>query len=162
LSASRPAATVAAAATTQEEITFYGAKTTTFSFKPQVALVIDLAYGTDPPESDQKKYSVVKLGGGPVLSRGAANNPVIYDRLIAIAEEKKIPYCVQIMPEYTATDADAVHLSRVGVATAVISIPSRYMHTPNEMVQLSDVDATVELIVSFIRSLAADSDFVPR
>ncbi|MFC1848715.1 M42 family metallopeptidase [candidate division CSSED10-310 bacterium] len=162
LSRNRPKATVAAVATTQEEITSYGAKTITFRFKPNVALVIDMAYATDPPESNKNEYGEVTLGGGPVLSRGAANNPIMYDQLIALAERESIPYCLQMMPEYTATDADTVHLIREGVATVVISIPSRYMHTPNEMVDLSDIEKTVQLIVAFIHSLTPESNFVPR
>ncbi|MBN2385256.1 M42 family metallopeptidase [bacterium] len=162
LSRKRPSATVAAAATTQEEISSFGAKTMAFSYKPDIALVIDVAYTTDPPESDKNRYGVVKLGGGPVFSRGAANNPLLYDRLLDMAEREKIPYNIQIMPEYTATDADTVQFIREGVATAVISIPCRYMHTPNEMVQLTDVDKTIQFLVTFIHELTPDTSFIPH
>jgi len=162
LSQNPPQATVAAAATTQEEISSFGAKTMAFSFKPDIALVIDVAYTTDTPESDKSSFGDVKLGGGPVFSRGAANNPVLYEKLLQTAERENIPYSVQIMPEYTATDADTVHFTREGVATAVISIPCRYMHTPNEMVQLTDVEKTIQFLVTFIRELTPDTTFIPQ
>ena len=97
-----------------------------------------------------------------MLSRGAANSPVMFDMLLDICEREKIPYAVQISPRRTGTDADAIHISRGGVATAVISIPCRYMHSPSEMVALSDVEQAANLIAAFVRSLSADTDFIPR
>jgi putative aminopeptidase FrvX len=158
----RPQATVAAVATSQEEITFAGAHTATFSFEPQVAIAVDVTFATDHPNSNKKQWGDVKLGGGPVLSRGAANSPVAYDMLLEIAERDGIPYSLQITPRYTGTDADVIHLSRAGVATAVISIPNRYMHSPNEMIELDDVVHAAKLIAAFVRSLTAETDFVPR
>jgi putative aminopeptidase FrvX len=162
LAQDRPKATVAAVATSQEEITFAGARTAAFSFEPQVAIAVDVTFATDHPNSDKKQHSDVKLGGGPVLSRGAANSSVVYDMLVEIAEREGIPYSVQISPSYTGTDADEIHLARGGVATAVISIPNRYMHSPNEMVELSDIEHAARLIATFVRSLTPEIDFVPR
>lgn len=162
LSQQRPAAMVAAVATCQEEITMAGAHTSAFSFEPQVAIAVDVTHATDYPDSDKKQHGDVKLGGGPVLSRGAANSPVMFDMLLDICEREKIPYAVQISPRRTGTDADAIHISRGGVATAVISIPCRYMHSPSEMVALSDVEQAANLIAAFVRSLSADTDFIPR
>jgi endoglucanase len=104
----------------------------------------------------------VRLGGGPVIERGSSNSPVIYEMLLEIAEREGIPYSVAASPSHTGTDADAIHLSRGGVATAVISVPNRYMHSPSEMIQLDDVDNTARLIAAFVRSLSAETDFVPR
>jgi putative aminopeptidase FrvX len=162
LSQDRPKATVAAVATSQEEITFAGAYTATFSFEPQVAIAVDVTFATDHPNSDKKQYGDVKLGGGPVLSRGSANSPVVYDMLLDVADREGIPYSFSATPRYTGTDADAIHVSRGGVATGVISIPNRYMHSPNEMVELADVENVAKLIAAFVRSLSAESDFVPR
>jgi endoglucanase len=162
LAQERPQATVAAVATSQEEITFAGATTAAFSFEPQVAIAVDVTFATDHPGSDKKQYGDVKLGSGPVLSRGSANSPVVHDMLIAIAEREGIPYSVQISPRYTGTDADAIHISRAGVATGVVSIPNRYMHSPNEMVELADVENAAKLIAAFVRSLTAETDFVPH
>jgi putative aminopeptidase FrvX len=162
LSAERPVSTVAAVATTQEELSFAGSRTAAFGFRPSIAIAVDVTFATDHPGSDKNQYGDVKLGGGPVLSRGSANNPVIYNTLLEIAEREKIPFQVQITPQYTGTDADAIHNSRGGVATAVISIPNRYMHSPNEMIELADVENAAKLIASFIRSLAPDTDLTPR
>jgi len=162
LAQDRPKATVAAVATSQEEITFAGAHTTAFSFEPQVAIAVDVTFATDYPGADKKQNGDVKLGGGPVLSRGSANSPVVYSMLLAIAEREGIPYSLQITPAYTGTDADAIHRSRGGVATGVISIPNRYMHSPNEMIELSDVEHAAKLIAAFVRSLTAETDLIPR
>jgi endoglucanase len=162
LSQDRPTATVAAVATSQEEITFAGAYTTAFSFEPHVAIAVDVTFATDHPSSNKKQHGDVRLGGGPVLSRGSANSPVVYQMLCDTAEREGIPYSVQINPRYTGTDADAIHVSRSGVATGVISIPNRYMHSPNEMIELADVEQSARLIAAFVRSLTAETDFVPR
>jgi endoglucanase len=162
LSADRPTATVAAVATTQEEITFGGATTAAYSFEPQVAIAVDVTFATDHPDSEQRQWGDVKLGGGPALSRGSANSPLVYERLIAVAEAEEIPYSVQISPRYTGTDADAIFLSRGGVATGVVSVPNRYMHSPNEMVHLDDVANAARLIAAFVRSLRSADEFVPQ
>ena len=162
LSKDKPEATVAAVATCQEEITMAGARTSAFSFDPQVAIAVDVTFTTDHPDSNKKQDGDVKLGGGPVLSRGAANSPVVFDMLLKIAEAEKIPYAVQITPRRTGTDADQIHWSRGGVATAMVSIPCRYLHSPNEMVALKDVENAAKLIAAFVRSLSADTDLIPR
>jgi endoglucanase len=82
--------------------------------------------------------------------------------LLEIAEREGIPYSLQITPHRTDTDADAIHLSRGGVAAALISIPSRYLHSPNEMVELTDVENATQLIAAFVRSLSPEVDLVPR
>jgi endoglucanase len=163
LAQDRPRATVAAVATSQEEVgDFVGARTAAFSFEPQAAIVVDVTHATDQPDSNKKRYGDVRLGGGPVIERGSSNSPVVYEMLLAVAEEQNIPYSVAVSPSTTGTDADAIHLSRGGVATAVISIPNRYMHSPNEMIQLGDVEHAARLIAAFVRSLSAETDFVPR
>ncbi|NWG22437.1 MAG: M42 family metallopeptidase [Chloroflexi bacterium] len=157
----RPHATVAAVATAQEEITFAGAHTAAFSFEPQVAIAVDVTFATDHPNADKKQYGNIHLGGGPVLSRGSANSPLVYEMLVAIAEREAIPYAIQSNPGSTGTDADAIHVSRGGVATGVISIPNRYMHSPNEMIALADVEHAARLIAAFVRNLGPETDFVP-
>ncbi|NTV63441.1 MAG: M42 family metallopeptidase [Oscillochloris sp.] len=161
LSQDRPAASVAAVATTQEEITFAGATTAAFSFDPQVAIAVDVTFATDHPESDKHQYGDVRLGGGPVLARGSANSPLVYTRLVEVAQREEITYSVQITPRYTGTDADAIHKSRGGVATGVVSIPNRYMHSPNEMIALADVEAAARLIAAFVHSITGAEEFIP-
>ncbi len=162
LAADRPAATVAAVATAQEEITFAGAYTAAFSFEPDAAIVVDVTHCTDYPTADKKLAGEAKLGGGPVIAAGSVNSPVVHQMLLDIAERENIPYTVKVNPARSATDGDAIHLSRVGVAVGVVSIPNRYMHSPNEMIQMSDVDHAAQLIAAFVRSLSAETDFIPR
>ncbi|MFN4293579.1 MAG: M42 family metallopeptidase [Thermoflexales bacterium] len=162
LAQARPVATVAAVATVQEEITFAGAHTSAFSFAPQAAIVVDVTHATDHPDANKRRSGDVKLGGGPVISRGSAGSPVVFDMLVGLAEREGIPYAVEASPRATGTDADAIHLSRGGVATGVISIPNRYMHSPNEMIALSDVENAAKLIAAFARELTPETDFTPR
>lgn len=162
LSAQRPTATVAAVATVQEEITFAGAYTSAFSFAPQAAIVVDVTHATDHPDANKRRSGDVKLGGGPVISRGSAGSPVVFDMLVSLAEREGIPYAVEANPRSTGTDADAIHLSRGGVATGIISIPNRYMHSPNEMIALSDVENAAKLIAAFVRELTLETNFTPR
>jgi endoglucanase len=153
---------VAAVATAQEEITFGGAMAAAFSFDPQVAIAVDVTFATDHPESDKQQWGDVKLGGGPVLSRGSANSPLVFQRLVEVAEREQIPYGLQMAPRYTGTDADAIHKARGGVASAVVSIPNRYMHSPNELVALADLERAASLIAAFVRSIERADEFVPE
>jgi endoglucanase len=163
LAADRPHATVAAVATAQEEVGDYvGARTAAFSFEPQVAIVVDVTFATDHPDSNKKRQGEVSLGGGPVIERGSSNSPVVYEMLLDTAEREGIPYSVGVSPLFTGTDADAIHLARGGVATAVVSVPNRYMHSPNEMIQLDDVEHTAQLIAAFVRQLNAETSFIPQ
>lgn len=162
LARDRPPVTVAAVATSQEEITLIGATTSAFNFQPHVALAVDVTFTSDTPGSDCRQLGDVKLGGGPVLMRGGINHPLVFDLLVEAAEEAQIPYAVQVTPRYTYTDADAIHGSRGGVATATVLIPSRYMHSPNAMVALADVEQTIRLIEAFVRRLHAETGRFPH
>ncbi len=162
LAADRPHATVAAVATAQEEITFAGARTAAYAFDPHVAIAVDVTFATDHPSASRQSQGDITIGGGPVLTRGSANAPLLVEMLIETAEQANIPYRMQANPSYTATDADAIHNSRAGVATAVISIPNRYMHSPNEMIDLEDALNAARLMAAFVRRLNADTSFVPR
>ena len=159
-----PAACVAAVATTQEEIAYHGggARTSAHRIRPDVALVVDVTFATDSPQVEKKQVGEHKLGGGPVLGRGSAIHPLVFDRLVSVAEAEGIPFTIQANARATHTDADAIHLSRDGVATAVVSVPNRYMHSPNEMVSLADLEATARLLAGFVASLDSDADFIPR
>lgn len=162
LSQQRPTATVAAVATCQEEITLAGAATSAFRFEPQMAIVVDVTHATDYPDTDKKRLGDIKLGGGPVIERGSANSPVLHTMLLDIAEKLDIPYGVGISPRYTGTDADSIYVSRAGVATTVVSIPNRYMHSPNEMIDVGDVKKAIDLIAALILSITETTDFTPR
>ncbi len=158
------AAETIAVATAQEEIGYPGgggARTSAFGLDPKVALVVDVTHATDYPSAEKKEEGDHPLGSGPVLNRGSAVNPVLFERLVEVAEAEKIPYTIEASPRHTGTDADAIYAARAGIATAVISVPNRYMHSPNEMVAVSDLQRGAELIAAFVRTLERDSDFVP-
>ena len=159
----RPAAQVVAVATTQEEIGYHGggARTSAFALDPSVAIAVDLTFSTCAPEIEKKQVGEHKLGSGPVLSRGSAIHPLVFERLAETAEQEGIPFTIQASPRFTSTDADAIYLQRGGVATAVVSIPNRYMHSPNEVVALDDIDATVRLLTAFCRGLREGDEFIP-
>jgi putative aminopeptidase FrvX len=164
LASDRPAASVTAVATAQEEIGYSGggARTSAYTIDPAVALVVDVTFATDSPGMEKKELGDHKLGGGPVLGRGSAAHPVIFDRLVEAAEREGIAYSISAQARYTATDADAIYLSRAGVATGLISVPNRYMHSPNELVSRADLEQAARLIAAFVGSLEAGTDFVPR
>ncbi|MGD2120883.1 MAG: M42 family metallopeptidase [Gemmatimonadota bacterium] len=164
LSEEPPQAATLAVATVQEEIAYSGggARSSAFALKPDVALVVDVTFSTDVPDIEKKELGEHKIGGGPVLTRGSANHPVVFDGLVEAAEAEGIDYTIQAAPKATRTDADAIHLVRMGVPTGLISVPNRYMHSPNEIVSLEDLQSTAELMSAFIRRLDGDTDFTPR
>jgi endoglucanase len=163
LSKKKPHAMVAAVATAQEEIGYSGggARTAAYRLDPQLALVVDVTFSTDAPGIEKKEVGEHKLGGGPVLTRGSAAHTVVFERLVKVAEREKIPYTISAAPRFTSTDADAIYLSRTGVATGIISVPNRYMHSPNEIVSLADLEATSRLIAAFCRDVSDKDDWTP-
>ena len=163
LSKKKTKAMVAAVATTQEEIGYAGggARTSAYTLDPAVALVVDVTFATDAPGTEKKSVGEHKLGSGPVITRGSATNARLAERLAEVAERQKIPFTLTAAPRYTATDADAIYLSRAGVATAVLSVPNRYMHSPNEIVSVSDLEATARLIAAFCQTLKESDNWLP-
>jgi putative aminopeptidase FrvX len=151
---------VAGVAVTQEEITFAGARTTAFTLQPDVAVVVDVTFATDPPGSDEKEIGAHKFGSGPVIGRGATLDPQVFELLHAAGEDAGIPFTVAASSRYTGTDADAIHLARGGIPTGVVSIPLRYMHSPVEMVQMEDVENTAKLIAAFAHKLNGQISFL--
>ena len=153
LSKGKLAAKVTAAATTQEEIGTRGAMTAAFSENPDFAIAVDVGHATDSPDCDPRKYGSFKQGGGPIVCRGPNINPVIFERIVEVAEKHTIPYQLEADPRPTGTDARAIQVAQAGIATGLLSIPLRYMHTPSEMVDLEDIEHTVQLLVAVARSL---------
>jgi endoglucanase len=164
LATSRPVASTTAVATVQEEIGHSGggARTSAYVLEPDVALVVDVTFSTDVPDVEKKELGEHELGGGPVLSRGSASHNGVFEALAATAEDEGIPFTIQAAPSATRTDADGIHLTRRGVPTAVISVPNRYMHSPNEVVSVQDLFRAAELIAAFVRRIDEATDFTPR
>ncbi len=152
---------VVAVATAQEEIGYSGggARASAFGLSPDAALVVDVTHATDVPEVDKNEVGEHSLGGGPVLTRGSATHPAVFELLADIAEERDIPYSIQAAPLRTSTDADAIHLARGGVPTGLVSVPNRYMHSPSEMVAVSDLFRAAELLAAFVERLDEGFDF---
>jgi endoglucanase len=150
---------VAAVAPVQEEITFAGSRTTAFALDPAVAVVVDVTHATDVPGIEPREMGKHELGSGPVIERGSIVNPKVFELLHEAASAHEIPISVSASARATGTDADAIHISRAGVPTGVVSIPLRYMHSPVEMVQLDDVEAAARLIAAFALSLEAGTSF---
>jgi putative aminopeptidase FrvX len=164
LSEDPPRAAAFAVATVQEEIAYSGggARSSAFALEPHVALVVDVTFSTDVPDIEKKELGDHRIGGGPVLSRGSANHPVVFERLMEAAEAEKIPHTYQAAPRSTRTDADGIHLVRFGVPTGLVSVPNRYMHSPNELVSLGDLERASRLLAAFVRRLDPDTDLRPR
>jgi putative aminopeptidase FrvX len=152
---------LAAVAAAQEETTFGGSRTSAFALEPAAAIVIDVTHATDAPGMEVKESGKHELGSGPVLSRGSTLNQRLFELLHTTAAEKGIPVTIEASGRATGTDADAVHLSRGGVPTALVSIPVRYMHSPVELVQLDDVHACARLIAAAALRLDGDISFAP-
>jgi putative aminopeptidase FrvX len=148
-----------AVAAVQEETTFGGSRTSAFALDPHAAIVVDGTHATDAPGIEVKQTGKHELGSGPVLSRGSTLHPSLFELLHETAEREGIPFTVEAAGRNTGTDADAVHLSRGGVPTALVSVPMRYMHSPVELVALSDVHACARLIAAAARTLDAQSTF---
>lgn len=157
-------ARVVAVATTQEEIAWHGggALICAACLNPKMAVVIDVTHASDSPGMEKKELGDHRLGSGPVLTRGALINPVVFSLLRSTAEKKKIPFTINAAGRDTSTNADAIHIAREGVATALVSIPNRYMHSPNEMVSLEDVERTADLIAEVCREVGEKTDFTAR
>jgi putative aminopeptidase FrvX len=159
-----PLAGAVAVATVQEEIGYSGggARSSAFALDPQVALVVDVTFATDVPDSNKKELGDHRVGGGPVLSRGSSMHPLVFQRLCEVAEAEGIPYTVQAAPKASRTDADGIFLVRAGVPTGLISIPNRYMHSPNEVVSVEDLHRAARLLAGFVRRVEAGDDWIQR
>ncbi|CAN5478092.1 M42 family metallopeptidase [soil metagenome] len=150
---------VAAVAAVQEEITFGGSRTSAYALEPGVAIVVDVTHATDAPGIDPKETGKHELGSGPVIGRGSTINPRVFELLHEAAEAEEISFTIEASARVTGTDADAIHISRQGVPTGVVSIPLRYMHSPVELVALEDVEACARLVAAFARRLDPDTTF---
>jgi putative aminopeptidase FrvX len=151
---------VAGLAVVQEEVgDFAGSRTAAYMLEPAIAIAVDVTHATDVRGADPEDDGDHRLGGGPALMRGPSMHPAIFDLLYATAEAEGIAVSVEVSRGHTNTDADAVYLSRVGVATGLVSIPLRYMHTPVEVVDLDDVENVVRLLVAFARRLESGISF---
>jgi putative aminopeptidase FrvX len=150
---------VVALAVAQEETTFAGSRTSAFALEPDLAIVVDVTFATDQPGIELGPITKHPLGSGPVISRGTSLHPLVAELLYEIASERELPFTLESLGRGTGTDADAVHASRAGVPTGLVSVPLRYMHSPVEMVSLGDIEVAAELIAEFARRLEPGMSF---
>lgn len=150
-----------AVSTVQEEVGLRGAKTSAYAIDPQIGIAIDVTHATDCPTIDKKQEGEVALGKGPVLYRGPNMSPPLLEQLIATAKQHSIDYQLGAVSRPTGTDANSIQINRAGVATALVSIPNRYMHSPVEVIALDDIDRAADLLARFAESLSADADMTP-
>ena len=153
-----PGEVVAVAAVQEEVGDFGGARTTVFALDPQVVVAVDVTGATDVPDGDPKMDGEAKLGAGPIVNRGSTISPKVFDLLVEAADADGIPYAVNVSAGATNTDMDAAYASRAGTATGLISIPTRYIHTPTEVAALADVDAAIRLVAAFAQRLGPGLD----
>lgn len=151
---------VVAVAAVQEELGSYGAAAAAFGLEPQVALAVDVTPATDVPGGETRRQGRIELGSGAMIARSPILNRHVSDLLGDVAARRQIPHAFEVYSATTATDADEIHLARAGVPTGLISVPLRYLHTPNELCSLDDVEAIVRLIAAFALTLERGQSFL--
>lgn len=152
---------VYAVGTVQEEIGSRGARTSAFRIGAQTGLAVDVEHAIDYPGLSKAQHGQLDLGKGPSISRGANINPRVFDLLRKAAAEENIPHQVQVAPGATPTDANAMQLNGTGMATGLIGVPLRYMHTPCEVVSLEDVENCARLMAAYCRQITPETNFIP-
>lgn len=152
---------IVAVAATHEEITMSGALNMAFRVRPTVGIAIDVTHATDYPGAAKKTDNDIKVGGGPVLTRGSSINPHVFRGLVDAGKRLDISTPVQAAGRSSGTDADAMMRSGAGIATGLVSIPNRYMHSPNEIISLGDLEGAARVIAEFVQTISNESDFRP-
>lgn len=158
-SESRPAATCIALNAVQEEIGGHGATMAAYHLKPDLCLVLDVTHATDSPDIKHPQHGKVVLGGGPSITHGTANHPLMVQRLIELAGAGEIPLQHEASSRYTGTDTDSIYTVRGGIPCALVSLPLRYMHSIVEMADFGDVAQVIELMTAFVRSVKTGERF---
>jgi len=159
LSSEKPTATCIALNAVQEEIGGYGATMASYALKPDICIVLDVTHATDSPDIKHAQHGKVTLGGGPSVTHGTANHPLIVDRIIELAKANDIPLQHEASSRFTGTDTDSIYHQRGGIPSALISLPLRYMHSIVEMADFDDVNYVIDLMAAFVCSVAADESF---
>jgi len=147
--------------TVQEEVGLRGARTSAFGIAPHAGIAIDVGHATDTPGVDKNRAGDFACNKGPIVSRGANINPVLFDMIVAAAKRAKIAIQIEGAPGGTGTDANAIQITRAGVAAGLVSVPCRYMHSPCEVISLKDLDQASSLLAALLARMPAEVDFTP-
>lgn len=153
---------VYAVATVQEEIGLRGARTASFGIAPQTGLAVDVNHAIDYPGLSKSRYGQLDVGKGPSVMRGANTNPITFKMICEGGAKEKIPYQVDVAPGGTGTDGNAMQLNMSGMAVGILGVPLRYMHTPCELLSLTDVENCAKLMAAYCRLVKPNTDFTPR
>jgi endoglucanase len=151
---------VVAVAAVQEEIGLYGARTSAYGLDPLAAVVVDVTPATDYPGGQPRLAGRIELGGGTMIGRGPTLNRKLTDLLAEVAGAGEIAHAFEVYSTSTSTDADEVQRTRAGIPTGLLSIPTRYIHSPTELCDLADVEAAIRLIVAFAGRLDGETSFL--
>lgn len=138
-------------ATVQEELRARGAQTAAYTLKPDVCIVLDVTHATDYPSMSAIRHGDISLGKGAVIAIGPNMTPCVSNGLIALCEHKDIPHQIEAIGRPTGTDANTIQLVRSGIAVGLVSIPCRYMHSPVEIVDNNDLEATAYLLSEYMK-----------
>jgi putative aminopeptidase FrvX len=157
----KPAIDLYGVSSVQEEVGLRGGTTSSYTVNPDIGICVEVDFATDQPDVERKHNGDVAIGKGPILPRGANINPALFDLLADTAAQENIPVQFTGIPRATGTDANVMQISRGGVATALVKVPLRYMHTPVEVLSLADLEHAVELIVATLYRIGDRNAFVP-
>lgn len=152
---------VYAVSTVAEEIGLRGATTSAFSVDPEIGIAVDVTHATDCPTIDKRQRGNIHLGRGPVVFRGPNMNRKVADRLFEVAESNGIAVQASALGRAAPNDSNALQITRGGVASGLVAIPNRYMHSAVETISLDDLDEAANLLAAFIASIDAVDDFRP-
>jgi len=159
LAADRPAWSVEATNSVQEEIGGHGAEMITHRLDPDAAVAFDVTHATDSPSINSKKHGEIEIGEGPTVTHGTSNHPQLVERVVEVAEAEDIPLQHEPSSRRTGTDTDSIFKTRSGVPSVLLSVPLRYMHSTVEVVDTEDIEHCVQLYVALVRSFEADEEF---
>ncbi|HBG81306.1 TPA: hydrolase [candidate division CPR2 bacterium] len=149
-------------AAVQEEVGLRGTKTAAYGINPQVGIAVEVNFANDYPGVNKQKWGETDLGKGPTVTSGPNINPKLREIITKAAQDKKIPYQDDAQGASTSTDANLMQVNKVGMATALVSVPLRYMHTQNEIISLDDIENCIKLLVESIKNIKADTSFIPE
>jgi endoglucanase len=154
-------ASIHGVSTVQEEIGLRGARTSSYGVDPLVGIALDVCHAVDYPDADKRKVGDIALGRGPVIVRGANINPRVFELLVRAAQEEGIPHQIEAAPGGTGTDANAMQLNKAGMATGLVAVALRYMHTPCEVLSLADLENASRLCAAFATRVTHETDWTP-
>jgi len=158
-SGKKPALTIVCLNAIQEEIGGHGATMASYRLKPDLCLCLDVTHATDTPGIDSAKFGSIKLGGGPSITHGTCNHPLIIKRLIEVAAKEKLDLQHESSSRFSGTDTDKIFTTRDGIPSSLVSIPLRCMHSVVETAHLDDIESTIRLLEAFVLSLKESDTF---